>query len=37
MADYLSPVLFAALAWWLSTGAIFFLIGLPRRTHVWTA
>lgn len=37
MTDYLPPVLFAALAWWLSTGAIFFLIGLPRRTHAWTA
>lgn len=37
MAEYAPPVLFAALAWWLSTGAIFFLIGLPRSTHRWTA
>ncbi len=37
MADYAPPILFAALAWWLSTGAIFWLIGLPRATHRWTA
>ncbi len=37
MADYLPPIVFAALAWWLSTGAIFWLIGLPRATHRWTA
>ncbi|MFN4024773.1 MAG: DUF3623 family protein, partial [Hyphomonas sp.] len=37
MAEYASPVIVAALAWWLSTGAIFFLIGLPRSTHRWTA
>ncbi len=37
MADYLPPVLFAAFAWWLSTGAIFALIGLPRATFKWTA
>lgn len=37
MADYASPILFAALAWWLSTGAIFWLIRLPRATFKWTA
>jgi putative photosynthetic complex assembly protein 2 len=37
MADYLPPILFAAFAWWLSTGAIFALIGLPRATFKWTA
>lgn len=37
MADYAPPLVFAALAWWLSTGAIFWLIGLPRATHRWTA
>jgi putative photosynthetic complex assembly protein 2 len=37
MLDYAPPVVFAALAWWLSTGAILFLIGLPRATFRWTA
>ncbi len=37
MADFLPPILFAAFAWWLSTGAIFALIGLPRATFKWTA
>ncbi len=37
MLDYAPPVIFAALAWWLSTGAILFLIGLPRQTFRWTA
>ena len=37
MADYASPIVFAALAWWLSTGVIFWLIGLPRATFKWTA
>ncbi len=35
--DLAPPVIFAALAWWLSTGLILFLISLPRRTYVWTA
>ncbi len=37
MADYAPPIAFAALAWWLSTGAIFWLISRPRSTHRWTA
>jgi putative photosynthetic complex assembly protein 2 len=32
MFDYIAPVLFVLLAWWFSTGAIFYLDGLPRRT-----
>ena len=37
MAEYAPPIIFAALAWWLSTGAIFWLIGRPRTTFRWTA
>lgn len=37
MSDYAPPILFAALAWWLSTGAIFWLITRPRTTFKWTA
>ncbi len=37
MTEYLPPLIFAALAWWLSTGAILWLIGLPRATFKWTA
>lgn len=37
MTAYASPIIFAALAWWLSTGVIFWLIGLPRATFKWTA
>ncbi len=32
MFEYFAPVLFVLLAWWFSTGAIFYLDGLPRRT-----
>ena len=37
MAAYAPPIIFAALAWWLSTGAIFWHIGRPRATFKWTA
>ena len=37
MSDVFQPMLFAALLWWFSTGAILWLIGLPRRTFKWTA
>ncbi len=37
MAGYAPPLVFAALAWWLSTGAILWLIRLPRHTFKWTA
>ena len=36
MSLYGPPVLFALLAWWLSTGLIVYLDGLPRRTFRWT-
>lgn len=36
MLELASPVIFAALCWWLSTGLILFLISLPRNTYVWT-
>lgn len=36
MADLAPPALFALVAWWLSTGAIFFLNGLSRWTHRWS-
>jgi putative photosynthetic complex assembly protein 2 len=31
------PILASALAWWLSTGAILWLIRMPRSSHKWTA
>lgn len=37
MEGALQPVAFSALAWWLSTGAILWLIRLPRGSHKWTA
>lgn len=37
MADVLQPIVFAALLWWFSTGAILWLIGRPARTFRWTA
>ena len=36
MAGYLFPVLFTVLVWWLSTGVILYLVGLPQRTFRWT-
>lgn len=33
MVDYGLPVLFALAAWWVSTGAILWLVRLPRSTH----
>ena len=30
------PLAFTLLAWWASTAAILYLVGLPRRTHRWT-
>lgn len=37
MSNFLQPLVFAALVWWISTGVILWLIGLPRRTFKWTA
>jgi putative photosynthetic complex assembly protein 2 len=33
---YFYPFAFTLLVWWLSTGAILYLDGLPRRTHRWS-
>lgn len=36
MLLYLLPIGYTVLLWWLSTGLILQLTGLPRRTHPWT-
>lgn len=36
MFDYAAPVLFVLFVWWVSTGAILYLDGLPRRTFRWS-
>ncbi len=36
MTAYVLPVLFVLLAWWGSTGVVFWLDGLPRRTFQWS-
>jgi putative photosynthetic complex assembly protein 2 len=36
MTDYVLPVVFVLLAWWGSTGVVFWLDGLPRRTFQWS-
>lgn len=35
MSLYLLPIAYTVLLWWLSTGLILQLTGLPRRTHPW--
>ena len=30
------PLLYVLLVWWFSTGAILWLVGLPRSTHPFT-
>ena len=37
MVEIIQPVVFAALLWWFSTGAILWLIGRPKDTFKWTA
>lgn len=37
MFDLAAPILFALLFWWLSTGAILWLVRLPAATFKWTA
>lgn len=34
--DYVLAVVFALFLWWFSTGAVLYLVGLPKRTHGWT-
>ncbi len=36
MASPWLPILYAILIWWLSTGLILYLDGLPRRSHHWS-
>ena len=36
MPDIGGPILFALLLWWASTGAVLFLVGLPRTTFRWS-
>jgi putative photosynthetic complex assembly protein 2 len=36
MALYLLPIAYTVFVWWLSTGVILYLNGLPRWTHRWT-
>lgn len=36
MLDYGLPIAVTLLVWWFSTGAILYLVGLPRHTLRWT-
>ncbi len=36
MIEYGLPVLFALFVWWLGTGVVLYLDGLPRRTFRWS-
>ena len=36
MLDYGLPVLFALFTWWFLTGAVLYVVGLPRATVRWT-
>lgn len=36
MSSYLLALLFSVLVWWISTGVILYLDGLPRHTFKWT-
>ena len=36
MTHHVLPVLYALFVWWLSTGLIIYLDGLPRRTFGWS-
>lgn len=36
MPEYVLPVLYALFLWWFSTGVVFYLDGLPRRTFPWS-
>ncbi len=36
MSEFGGPILFALLLWWSSTGAVLYLVGLPRRTFRWS-
>lgn len=36
MEAFAAPALFALFLWWWSTGAILWLVGMPRHTHRWS-
>jgi putative photosynthetic complex assembly protein 2 len=36
VAGLVLPILLVLFVWWLSTGAILYVAGLPRRTHRWS-
>lgn len=36
MPEFLLPAAYALFLWWFSTGVVFYLDGLPRRTFVWS-
>ena len=36
MLSFVVPALYALLVWWLGTGIILYLDGLPRRTYRWS-
>lgn len=36
MSTFGLPVLYVLLMWWVSTGVVLYLDGLPRRTHYWS-
>lgn len=36
MPEYVLPVLYALFLWWFSTGVVFYLDGLPKRTFPWS-
>jgi putative photosynthetic complex assembly protein 2 len=36
MQQYAYPILFTLLVWWISTGVILYLDGLPQRTYRWS-
>ena len=36
MSVYLLPIAYTLFVWWLSTGVILYLNGLPKWTHPWT-
>jgi putative photosynthetic complex assembly protein 2 len=36
MSEFAAPALFALFLWWWSTGAILWLVGMPRHTHRWS-
>ena len=36
MADHAFAALYVLFVWWFSTGAVLYVVGLPRRSFRWT-